>query len=296
MADLPVNIFYMGKGGVGKSTLSALKALELSEGKKVLLVSMDPAHNQSDIFSKKFSNKPLQVRNNLWVTEIDIDAVVKKYLNDIENQVRKSYNYLTAFNLEKNFKIIKFSPGIEEYALLLSFMEIRKEHADKDCLIFDMPPTALTLRFFSLPSLSLLWNEQLLKLRREIIKKKEMITKVKMVNKEKEKDKILNKLTEQNKFYNGINKLFQNELVTKINLVLNPDVLSISESKRIIEKMKNIGLKISNINLNKTAGDAENELIKNKFAGYKVDTFLMSKKSLIGIDSLSEYLYGNIKK
>ncbi|MFC2093967.1 ArsA-related P-loop ATPase, partial [Bacteroidota bacterium] len=91
-------IFYLGKGGVGKSTLSALTAIKLSYNFPVLLVSIDPAHNQSDIFVKRFSEKPTSVNKNLMVKEIDTDKWIKKYLGDIEDQMRKTYTYFTAFN------------------------------------------------------------------------------------------------------------------------------------------------------------------------------------------------------
>ena len=117
-------IFYLGKGGVGKSTISALSSLKIAKDKKVLLVSMDPAHNLSDIFEIEFSDKPHKVDRNLEVIEINIEKYIKKYLNDIEMQVSKNYSYLTSFNLDEYFKMIRYSPGIEEYALITAFNNI----------------------------------------------------------------------------------------------------------------------------------------------------------------------------
>ena len=52
-------IFFVGKGGVGKSTTSAVVSLNFAENhRNTLLVSMDPAHNQRDIFDRPFSEKP----------------------------------------------------------------------------------------------------------------------------------------------------------------------------------------------------------------------------------------------
>ena len=59
------NMFFMGKGGVGKSTAAALNSLFLAQkGFQVLLVSLDPAHNLSDIFEKKLSDKPEKIADN----------------------------------------------------------------------------------------------------------------------------------------------------------------------------------------------------------------------------------------
>jgi len=80
--------FFIGKGGVGKSTTSALSSLELADqGRKTLLVSMDPAHNQRDIFQQRFTGKPNKVCPNLFVKEVDLDHWVASYLKDAEQQL-----------------------------------------------------------------------------------------------------------------------------------------------------------------------------------------------------------------
>lgn len=146
-----VNLFFMGKGGVGKSTSSALYSVYLAEkGYKVLMVSLDPAHNQSDIFKKSFSDKPTKVTNAFSVIEVDQEKWIKLYLKEIQLQINRTYTYLTAFNLEGYFKVIKHSPGLEEYALILAFNHIQNNFTDYDYLIFDMAPTALSLKFFNL--------------------------------------------------------------------------------------------------------------------------------------------------
>jgi arsenite/tail-anchored protein-transporting ATPase len=203
------NLFFMGKGGVGKSTSAALTSVLLAQkGYQVLIVSLDPAHNQSDIFERHFSDKPVEVLPLLMAIEINQEAWIRTYLKDVHNQINKTYSYLTAFNLEKYFAVIRHSPGLEEYALVLAFEKIRNDYADWDYLVFDMPPTALSLKFFSLPSLSLVWIEHLLALRREIIEKRELITKIKLFTKEFERDKVLNKIEEQRKQYQALKEIF----------------------------------------------------------------------------------------
>jgi arsenite-transporting ATPase len=283
-------IFYLGKGGVGKSTLSALSALKLSCDVPVLLVSLDPAHNQSDIFVKKFSEKPILVNKNLLVKEIDMDKWIRKYMKEIEEQMRKTYAYFTAFNLEKHFGLIKYSPGIEEYILISAFNKIREQFADKKYIIFDMPPTALALKFLRLPSISLLWIEQLLSLRKEIISKQEMITKVKFGKREFELDKVLNKLTQQTEFYTELQQTFRNLYKTKINLVLNPDELSLAESKRIVEKLQKIGINVSALFINKVMNNNESGDIRKAFPNYPVEIIPVSKTPPIGIKVLEEFI------
>ena len=208
--DRPVNIFYMGKGGVGKSTSAALNSLFLSGiGFEVLLVSLDPAHNQSDIFEKKLSDKPKQIVPHLQGIEINQEQWIKRYLKDVQQQIRRTYAYLTSFNLEKYFKVIKHSPGLEEYALILAFKEISRKFSKADVLVFDMAPTALSLKFFNLPSLSLVWTNHLLALRKEIIKKRELITKIKLMKKEIETDKVLSSIQKSIREYTDLKQIFE---------------------------------------------------------------------------------------
>ena len=81
------HLFFLGKGGVGKSTLSAIEGLKSADqGKDTLIVSLDPAHNQSDIFQDSFTEKPKKVSDNLQVLEINLDQQIKKYLHRIESK------------------------------------------------------------------------------------------------------------------------------------------------------------------------------------------------------------------
>ncbi len=286
-----INIFFLGKGGVGKSTSSALTALHLvNSGKKVLLASMDPAHNQSDILQKKLSEKSKEIRPNFFAKEVDVNYWVKKYLADVTSQIKHSYSYLTAFNLESYLDVIKYSPGIEEYALLTAYKEIRKNNPDKDYIIFDMPPTALTLKFLGLPKISNLWLEKLLELRNKILKKKEIITKIKLGKKEVEQDKILNKLNAQIDSYSNVKIVFENETQTILNLVLNTDKLSFSESRLIVKNLKEFNLRISNIFINKYSNGFNTKEIENIFDVKGMQIFPDSSIPLLGLETLSQYL------
>ena len=285
------SIFFLGKGGVGKSTSSALTALALAEkGFRTQLVSMDPAHNQGDIFERKLSDKFTKVQENLWVKEVSIDQGVKQYLEGIQKQVKRSYSYLTAFNLEHYLDILKFSPGIEEYALMTAYLNIRKEAANMDFIIFDMPPTALTLKFFTLPDVSLLWLKNLLMLRNKIIEKKEIIARVKLGKKELDTDKIRSNLEKQIADYEAIKSVFADKSKTALHLVINPDKLSFSESQLIIEKLKPYDIAISRLVLNKWKKDSPLDEIKQSYKVDAMQLFPISDSPLLGIEALRQYL------
>jgi len=288
------NMFFMGKGGVGKSTSAALTSVFLAhKGFKVLIVSLDPAHNQSDIFEKKLSDKPQEITPNLAGIEIDQDYWIRRYLKDVQNQIKRTYSYLTAFNLEKYFEVIKYSPGLEEYALILVFKDIMQKFGHLDFLMFDMPPTALGLRFFTLPTLSLIWIEQLLALRQEIIKKRDIITKVKLIKKEVETDKILNKINEMKKDYQNLKDIFEDSNQTLINIVLNPDKLSLAESTRIVEALHDINITCSQIINNKMQLYSSCDDINTAFSDIPICQCPYSETPLIGLTNLEQFLKAN---
>ena len=291
------NIFFMGKGGVGKSTSAALTSVFLAQkGFQVLIVSLDPAHNQSDIFEKNLSDKPFQIEPNLLGIEIDQEFWIKQYLKDVHNQINKTYSYLTAFNLDKYFGVIKHSPGLEEYALILAFEQIRKDFSQLDYLILDMPPTALALKFFNLPSLSMIWIEHLLALREEIIQKRELITKIKILKKEFERDKVLKKIEEQRKQYQTLKDTFEDPVRMIVRLVLNPDKLSLAESKRILEGLGTINISLSQVIANKVQDDSSLDHIEREFKGIPLLKTPFSETPLIGQDILWRFLKENEDK
>ena len=210
--------FFVGKGGVGKSTTSAITAVYHARSRRdTLLVSLDPAHNQRDIFQQVFSEEPRDVDKHLAVKEVDTDYWIEKYLKETEKTIKQTYSYESAFNLQHYFNVLQFSPGLEEYALLLAFENVIRTFDDKDLIIFDMAPTALTLRFFSLPFITLIWLEALLKLREKIYAKKEIIAEIKIGRKEIQQDKVKAKLQALIQKYQHLPDRFTSD-ATRINL------------------------------------------------------------------------------
>ena len=235
--------FFLGKGGVGKSTLSALTALYVAKkSKQVLLTSLDPAHNLADIFNMDFSDKATPVLNNFNIIETDHEKWIKTYLKKTEQLLTASYSYLTTFSMEKHFGVMQYAPALEEYALHQAFLSIVGNNNNLDVLIFDMPPTALALKFFALPQLSLLWLDNLVNLRNEILKKQEVITKLSLGAKTFERDRVIQNLKRQQEYWSSIDHLLKNDTLTQCIVVENPDDLSQKESKRIIKKMLELGM------------------------------------------------------
>src|SRR5947209_16917832 len=81
-------IMFGGKGGLGKTTLSATSAYWLAQqGKRVLLFSVDPQASLSDIFQRDiFGKGPVPIMENLWAQEIDADGHIRAYQQQIRQK------------------------------------------------------------------------------------------------------------------------------------------------------------------------------------------------------------------
>lgn len=253
---------------------------------------MDPAHNQRDLFEQNFSEKPKKVSESLMIKEVDTDFWVEKYLKETTNQIKETYKYESAFNLQNYFNVLQFSPGLEEYALLLAFENTLHKYCDRDYIVFDMAPTALTLRFFSLPFITLIWLDELLTLRTEIYKKKEIISKIKIAGKEIEQDRVKAKLKALIDNYEHLQDHFLSE-TTKVNLVMNNDKLSFSEAFRIRQKLTDIRIKIDRIVINKLKEDESIAEIEKEFKDQKISRLRLAPEGLTGYDMLKDYIEAN---
>lgn len=272
--------FFLGKGGVGKTTISASFSVGISnynKNKKFLIASIDPAHNLGDAFNIELSNKIKKITENLYAIEVDLEKMIKEYLNDLATNLRNTYKYLSSFNLDRYFDILKYSPGIEEYAVLESIKKFLNSE-NYDGLIFDTPPTGITTRVLALPRLTLLWSKRLMNIRRKILDRRKMVENVKgkteailedevitLTSDEKE-DQIMIELVKYSKEMENLMKIFQSDSA-KINIVTMPEDLALFETKRIIESLKNFDIKVNNIYLNKyLICDNPPEVIKGKIS------------------------------
>jgi arsenite-transporting ATPase len=231
----------------------------------------------------------MQVTEKLAVKEVDTDFWIEKYLKETQEHIKKTYTYHSAFNLQNYFNVLQFSPGIEEYALLMAFEDIIHKFEDKDIIVFDMAPTALTLKFLSLPLTTLVWLEELLKLRQQIYKKKEIVSKIKIGKKEIEQDKVKAKLETLIDNYGHLRDHLS-ATNTKINLVMNVDQLSFSEAVRIKKKLSDINMHIDCVVINKLKDSESTDAITIEFSDQKIRSFPHSEKNLSGLEGINAYI------
>ena len=171
MLDLPTLlaerklIMVGGKGGVGKTTTAAALAVTAAtSGRRVLLISTDPAHSLADAFDREIGGEITRMAPNLDALELDPDAEVEAYLDRVLRQMRRYAGPDQVNELRRQLRLSSQSPGAQEAAILERMARlIENSEKDYDLLIFDTAPTGHTLRLLTLPEIMAAWTDGLLK-------------------------------------------------------------------------------------------------------------------------------------
>ena len=153
LKDVPQFLFFTGKGGVGKTSLACATAVRLADqGKRVLLVSTDPASNVGQVFGVAIGNTITQIPPvvNLSALEIDPQAAAQAYRDRIVGPVRGVLPEAVVRGIEEQLS----GACTTEIAAFDEFTELLTDPAmiePFDHIIFDTAPTGHTIRLLQLP-------------------------------------------------------------------------------------------------------------------------------------------------
>ena len=151
-------LFFTGKGGVGKTSLSCATGLSMAEaGKKVLIVSTDPASNLDEVLGVALGQQPTAVpgARGLFALNIDPEAAAQAYREKMVAPYRGILPAAAIASMEEQFSgacTVEIA-AFDEFSKLLGDPSATAEF---DHVIFDTAPTGHTLRLLTLPSA---WNE-----------------------------------------------------------------------------------------------------------------------------------------
>lgn len=149
----PRFLFFTGKGGVGKTSIACATAMKLAEaGKRVLLVSTDPASNVGQVFGVIIGNHVTDIPAvaGLWALEIDPQAAAQAYRDRLVNPVRGVLPDDVVKGIEESLS----GACTTEIAAFDEFTDLLTDPAlttDFDHIIFDTAPTGHTIRLLQLP-------------------------------------------------------------------------------------------------------------------------------------------------
>ena len=249
-------VFFGGKGGVGKTTISSAYAVKKAEeGKEVLLISTDPAHSLSDIFQEEIKDRK-KLKDRLTAVEIDIKKELEEYKNKVFSLASNLFNPHTRAQLEGLLHTLEESPGIEDVVILEALSKILTTES-YDLAVVDTAPTGHTLGLLK----TVRNTSQVL---REVIKIKRRIKTLREMAGREENDKTLMLLEEREKRLQAFSKLIYSE--ARFVPVLNPEKLPILETQRLVQGLRHIGLTVSLLIVNKVLPENVSEpfLLKRK--------------------------------
>ena len=148
-------LFFTGKGGVGKTSLACATAIKLADaGKRVLLVSTDPASNLGHVFETEIGEQePTAIPrvDNLYALNIDPEAAAQAYRDRIVGPVRDTLPEKAVRRMEEELSgaCTTEIAAFDEFTALLTDQQVMKDY---DHIVFDTAPTGHTLRLLKLPS------------------------------------------------------------------------------------------------------------------------------------------------
>lgn len=152
--ELTPFLFFTGKGGVGKTSVACATAVALADrGKKVLLVSTDPASNLQDVLSVELTGEPVEIPaiENLSAANIDPEAAAKSYREKAVGPYRGKLPDAVLATMEEQLSgacTVEIA-AFDEFSRLLSDEAVLEKY---DHVVFDTAPTGHTLRLLQLPS------------------------------------------------------------------------------------------------------------------------------------------------
>lgn len=149
----PPFLFFTGKGGVGKTSLACAAAIRFArEGKRVLLVSTDPASNVGQVFDIAIGNHitPVPAVAGLAALEIDPQAAAQQYRDRIVEPVRGVLPDDVVHGIEEQLSgaCTTEIAAFDEFTALLTDPSLLSSY---DTIIFDTAPTGHTIRLLQLP-------------------------------------------------------------------------------------------------------------------------------------------------
>ena len=218
-------LFFTGKGGVGKTSLSCATAVALADrGKNVLLVSTDPASNIHEVFGQDIGTDPTPITDvdGLKAMNVDPEAAAEAYRERVVGPYRGVLPDSAIQSIEEQFAgacTVEIA-AFDEFAKLLANEDVT---ADFDHVVFDTAPTGHTLRLLTLPTA---WTGFI----------EDAAAGTSCIGP-------LEGMKQQRALYEGAVNALANKHETTLVLVTRPDRAAVDEAARTSEELAEIGIR-----------------------------------------------------
>ena len=301
-------ILFTGKGGVGKTTLSAATAIHSAQlGHKTLIISTDVAHSLADVLGAELGGEAIELSvSNLSAAEIDTGEELERYWGEAKRRISQ---VLRAEGISPPIAgELAVIPGLDEVLALVRIKHLYDE-GRYEVLIIDSAPTGAAMRLLAAPDLQRLYTRNLLGLSRGLARAIWPALRgiVKLPLGEQVIRERVGELFDQ---VDELRGLLTDAERTSVRVVLNPDYMALRETQRAYTYMNLFGLSVDALFVNrilpeevedpyfshwKTSQALYRQEIKELFEPLPVYEVPLSRREIMGLSALehlSRQTYG----
>ncbi|MFJ5992412.1 ArsA family ATPase [Lentzea sp. NPDC092896] len=242
-------LLFTGKGGVGKTTLSAATAASLAaHGRKALVVSTDPAHSLGDALDVRLGAEPSEVdgSDGLFACQIDPRGLVDEAWGDLRGHLR---TVLAGAGVDElDAEELTVLPGVEE---LLALAEVRRlaSSGPWEVVVVDCGPTAETLRLLSLPEAFAGYLERLFPTHRRVVRG--LLAGVAGTGTVEKWDATADALSRLAERLDALRSMLTDSSSCSVRLVLTPERVVAAETRRTLTALALQGIRVDSVIANR---------------------------------------------
>jgi arsenite/tail-anchored protein-transporting ATPase len=266
-------VFFGGKGGVGKTSMAGMTAVELArQGRRVLLASTNPVHSLSGLLGQDVYGKhtPVSGVENLWALEIDTSEAIERSKREIREKIQWFLKFAEIKTKADEFvEAATTNPAFEESAMFENMVDLmfRDEY---DVYVFDTAPTANARRLLGMSKVYGLWVGKMVKSRQEAQSLRETLS---FTKKKEEEDPLMSYLIEFRGRIEHARELLTDPAKTAFFFVTLPEALPIAVIRRFIDWFTDFGIPVGGVIVNmvidatQTKGTGEGgEFVRNRIS------------------------------
>ncbi len=278
-------IMFGGKGGLGKTTFSAATAFWLaSQGKRVLVFSVDPQASLSDIFQRDIYGKgAVEIIPNLYAQEIDADTHIKAYQDQIRAKILDMYGLdEIPEEIESYIQAAAAEPAMEESAIFDQVVDIVVA-GDYDYYIYDLVPLGHALYYLSMASVYDQWISKITELREQMREYEQMAARFQR-KKELQEDQILAELQDIKYRIQTSSGILTDREKTAFFFVLVPEEMILLDTQKAADLFRKFDVPVSGYIVNRVL--PEHLLKSPNLPEYLRNRYAMQQTYLDKIDSI----------
>ncbi len=300
-------LLYTGKGGVGKTSMSAATAVRCAElGYRTAVLSVDPAHSLGDSFDRRIGSNLTELAPNLWGQEIDLLSQMDQYWGRVQGYLNALFSWRGMEGVVAEETAVL--PGMEELASLMQITALA-DSGNFDVIIIDAAPTGSTLQLLSFPDMARWYLEKVFPFQRRAVQLARPLMK-RMSDMPMPDEDVFDSIEELVIYLERMSQLLGDGEISSVRLVLNPEKMVVKEAQRAYTYLNLYGYSVDSVVCNrvfpqqlsdayfdgwKVAQAANLELVREAFQPLPIFEVPFFASEVTGIEMLrllAESLYG----